>query len=76
MFEQCSGQHHDPCGPISNFVVLALGQFHHKAGHGVLYFHFFDNGGTVVGDSDLLVGGDEEFVQSLGAQRGSQSGGY
>jgi hypothetical protein len=40
-----------------------------------LDLHFLDDGGSVVGDGDFLVGGDHEFVEALGSEGGAEGGG-
>ena len=41
----------------------------------MLDLHLLDDSGSVVGDTDLLVGREDELVKSLGAEGGSESGG-
>lgn len=68
MFEEGASQNDNTCGPISDFIIVTFGEFNHKFGDWVLDFHLFEDGGSIVGDGDLLVRGDQEFIKTLGAE--------
>lgn len=55
MFEKGAGQNDDTGGSITDLIIVAFGEFDHKFGDWVLDFHFFEDGGSIVGDGDLLI---------------------
>ena len=62
LLEECSSQHHDSGGPVSNLIILTLGELNEESGNWVLDLHFLHDGGSVVSDGDLLIGGDKQLV--------------
>lgn len=50
LFKELSSEDYNSGGAVSNFVVLGLRELNEKFGGGVLDFHFFNDGGSVIGD--------------------------
>ena len=61
--------------PLTDFVVLRLGQLHHELGDLVLNIHFVHDGGAVVGNGDVTIGTHHDFVQTCytGKEEGRDS---
>lgn len=51
---------------------LRLRELHHELGHLVVDVHHLEDGGAVVGDGDVVVGGHHHLVEALGAERRAQ----
>lgn len=49
---------------ITNLVILALRQLHQKPRNLVLNLHLTQDSRSIVRDSDLTVGRDEDFVKT------------
>mmetsp|Transcript_25818 Transcript_25818/g.54923 ORF Transcript_25818/g.54923 Transcript_25818/m.54923 type:complete len:206 (-) Transcript_25818:238-855(-) len=65
LLQQRPGEDHDACRAVADFVVLGGGQLHHKFGHLVIHVHALEDRRSVIGDGDVSVGGDEDFVHPL-----------
>lgn len=75
LLKKSTSKDDDAGSAIAHFVILTLGKLDHQLGDGVLDFHFFDYGSSVVGDGDFLVRRHHKFVESLRAQGGAKGGG-
>lgn len=71
--EKASGNDDDRSGTVTGLDILSLGELDEHAGGGVHDGHVLEDGGTVVGDDDLTVGGLDHLVHALGAERGTNS---
>lgn len=76
LLQESTCEDDDTGSSVSYLVVLALGEFDQKFGDGVLYLHFLQNGGSIVSDSDILVGRNEHFIETLGTEGGFEGVGY
>lgn len=69
LLEHGAGENDDACGTITDLVVLRLGELDEQLGHVVADLHLLENGGTIVGDCDISIGGNEDLVEATGAER-------
>ena len=51
---------------------LRLGELHHELGDLVVHVHHLEDGGAVVGNRDVVVGGHHHLVKTFWAKRGTQ----
>ena len=70
--QQLAGEHDDGGGAVAHLVVLRLADVHKHLRGGVVDVYGLQDGGTVVGDGDLvaLAHGEEDLVHALGPQCG------
>ena len=58
-------------GAVSGSGVLGLGELDKHLGSGLKDLHLVENGGTVVGNDDLAIGGGDHLVHAFGAKAGT-----
>lgn len=67
--EQGAGEDDDAGGAVADLIVLGLGELDEQLGDVVGDFHLGEDGGAVICDGDVAVGGDEDLVQTARALR-------
>lgn len=67
LFEEGSSKNNNTGCAITNFIVLTFREFDKESGNGMLNFHFFNDGGSIIGDGDFLIWGDDQFIESFGS---------
>lgn len=68
LFEECAGDDDDGGGAVTGGGVLRLGELDEHLGGGLEDLHLVEDGGTVVGDDDLVGGGGDHLVHALRAE--------
>lgn len=73
--QQLSSKHCNSGGSISDFLILCLGDINQNLGGRVINMHGPEDGGSVIGDTDVFVLGSsserhEYFVHSSWSERG------
>merc|ERR1719341_1097932 len=76
LLKKSTTEDHNTCGSITNFVVLRLRELDHQFGHLMINVHHLEDGGSVVGDSDVSIRADHQLVQPFGAKAGLQDVGH
>lgn len=64
LLEQGTGQHDNTSGSVTNLVILRLGQLDQQLCYVIRDLHLLQDGGAIVGDCDIAVGGDENLVET------------
>jgi len=67
--EQVAGQHRGGRRPVTDFLLLGVGDFDDHLGRGVLDIHLVENGRAVVCDDDVPAGIDEHLIHTAGPER-------
>lgn len=72
LFQECPREHHDAGGPVPNFIVLTLAEFHEKLTDLMLDFHLVHNRGPIIRHRDISVRGDQDLVHAPRSKTGPQ----
>ena len=74
--QQFARQNHSRRRAVKAVLLLGFGDFNDHLRSGMLYVHFFENGGAVVGDDHVTHRVDEHLVHALWPERRTNSVGH